>query len=394
MDPTRVNVLDHGGKNVPVLRTTDSARPPGTTGTRATVVHEPLNTGPERGTRLNVQERTTGDVPTSMTVLLTMFLITLNCVGIFGQSMWFHDEITSGTTGNDRWLWAPSITASLIVEMFGVYLSFMAHQKIMNDQAAFRTRLASYAIGAGVGYLTYVHFDRSQMTSIGIVLGGASALSPWMWAIYSEYRYRADRMARGLTDPRAVKLSSARMFWHPRRSLGVLSWASWAGESRPDVAVAGWEASRRRRGETNGTAGSRRAGTTMRVVQRRQIRPTVWVPSSRRMVHSAAGTSRVVSRPDHGSALSRTSPEMLPPGTSQERALPGAGVSEVVPSFVSELPADLRARLDDMVMMAKVPVAERRAMVDMIREVCPRTRIPEIAEAMGVSARALWKAMQ
>jgi hypothetical protein len=417
MAQTRVNVLGRrtpAKLNVPERRAPDDDRRPGTTDSIGERSDPALNEPP------NVRERPGGDVPRSMTALLTMFLITLNGVGIFGQSLWFHGEITSGTGtfGNDQWLWAPSVTASLIVEMFGVYLSFMAHAKVMHDQAAFRTRAASYLIGAGVGWLTFDHFDRSGMTSIGIVLGGASALSPWMWAIYSEYRYRAERMARGLTDQRAVKLSSARLLWHPLRSLGVLSWASWAGVIRPDAAVAGWEASRRSRRREN----VRRPLRVPDVVRRSSFGPGS-VPGRRRVV---------VRRPvhDHPASFGLDAPvrrDVLPPATSpagnvhpEPLAVTGPVANhDVVPArsrslvnvhgtfwsgsersgdgsvamhpLARRLPDDVRSDLVVMVAASRIPSDRRREMIARIRQAIPGVTVEEIAGLMDVTTRCVWK---
>jgi hypothetical protein len=45
----------------------------------------------------------------------------------------------------------------------------------------------------------------------------------------------------GLIDARGVKLSINRKFWHPIKSIRVMSYAAWAGTTDPEVAVRAWE---------------------------------------------------------------------------------------------------------------------------------------------------------
>jgi hypothetical protein len=171
---------------------------------------------------------------------IAAFLVLLNAVAIYGQAAWFRANITNHNGAED---WVIPVGVALVIEMIGVYLSGMAHAALMADQSAGLLRFGSYAIGLLVGFLNYWHFagqDFSPNPS-AITFGALSTISPWLWAIYSRYVNRAQLATLGLVDKRGVKLSINRKFWHPVKSIKVMSYASWEGITNPDEAVRGWE---------------------------------------------------------------------------------------------------------------------------------------------------------
>jgi hypothetical protein len=94
--------------------------------------------------------------------------------------------------------------------------------------------------------LNFTHFSGPPVDSValGVMFGLASLCSPWLWAVDSKAAHRAQLAARGIVDPRGVKLSTNRKLWHPVRSLRVTRYASWVGEMDPFRAVQGWESAR------------------------------------------------------------------------------------------------------------------------------------------------------
>lgn len=184
-------------------------------------------------------------VTLSRRLALLVPLVLVNAVAVWGQAGWAFNHITEASW--DVGLrWALSFGFAAAVESIGVYLAWEAHAALMANQSSGLLRLGSYAIGVLAGFLNYAHFagDSYAPTPQAITFGLLSAISPWLWAIRSRSMNR-DRLAElDMTDERGLKLSTSRKAWHPLKSLSVLRWAAWAGETRPAVAVARWEAQR------------------------------------------------------------------------------------------------------------------------------------------------------
>jgi hypothetical protein len=172
-------------------------------------------------------------------VLLAVPLVLVNTAAIWGQAGWGYSHITS-----PGWDFRARATIAVLfacaVESIGVYLAYEGHLALMADQASGGLRVGSYGIGALVGALNFLHF-REQSLPTAIAFGCLSAVSPWLWAIYSRARNRTRLAALDQVDQRGVKLSTSRKLWHPIRSARVISWAAWAGITNPSEAVEGWE---------------------------------------------------------------------------------------------------------------------------------------------------------
>jgi hypothetical protein len=163
---------------------------------------------------------------------LAVPLVLVNLTAVWGQAGWAYDHITHGG-------FLVALLFALSVESIGVYLAWESHEALMADQASAFLRFGSYIVGALVGVLNYLHFS-AQSFAIGVAFGALSAISPWLWGIWSRARNRTRLAELGLVDVRGVKLSMARKLWHPIRSVRVLSWAAWEGVTDPADAVAGW----------------------------------------------------------------------------------------------------------------------------------------------------------
>jgi hypothetical protein len=124
------------------------------------------------------------------------------------------------------------------IESIAVTVAAHAHQSQKNNDSALRTKLASYALGAVVGALNYSHFSvHWHPTAKAVSLGLLSALSPWLWSMFSRRVSRDLFMERGLLEGRAVKLGATRWFWHPLGSFRAMRWATWIGEQNPSAAI-------------------------------------------------------------------------------------------------------------------------------------------------------------
>jgi hypothetical protein len=125
------------------------------------------------------------------------------------------------------------------IESVAVTVAAHAHQSQKHNDSALRTKLASYALGAVVGALNYSHFSSHwHPTAKAVSLGMLSALSPWLWSMFSRRVSRDFFMERGLLEGRAVKLGATRWFWHPIRSFRAMRWAAWLGEQNPATVIA------------------------------------------------------------------------------------------------------------------------------------------------------------
>ena len=169
--------------------------------------------------------------------VLAVPLVLVNLAAVWGQAGWAYDNITTGGP------WGVVVAALFAgsVESTGIYLAWESHEALMADHAAALLRAGSYAVGLLAGILNFLHFA-PQSFATGVAFGALSAVSPWLWGIWSRARNRTRLAELGLIDARGVKLSVARKVWHPVRSVQVMSWAAWAGVVDPVQAVAGWQA--------------------------------------------------------------------------------------------------------------------------------------------------------
>lgn len=143
---------------------------------------------------------------------------------------------------NWDWPLIPSIGAAIAIESIAVYLAYMHHESLMAEDAAYGLRLGSIGMGVLAGLMNYTHYSPHwDPTSKGIILGTLSASSPVLWNIYSKRVSRDDLKAKGLIEPRSVKLGLLKYMLFPRSSFGVFRMAVWNGENRPAVAIQNWE---------------------------------------------------------------------------------------------------------------------------------------------------------
>ena len=172
-------------------------------------------------------------------------LVLVNAAAIWGQAGWAYENIADGliASGHNKTGLIVALLFASAIESIGVYLAYEAHEALMADQASGLLRAGSYAVGGLAGLLNYWHFAETS-TAQAVAFAGLSAVSPWLWTVWSRARNRTRLAELGMADTRGVKLSTTRKVWHPVRSLRVMSWASWAGVTDPAEAVAGWERQR------------------------------------------------------------------------------------------------------------------------------------------------------
>ncbi|MEV4472782.1 hypothetical protein [Nonomuraea sp. NPDC049504] len=147
----------------------------------------------------------------------------VNLVAVSGQAMSFMERGLPT-------LWA--LLAAGIVESVAVYVSWHAHVALREGDAAFMTRMWSYLIGAGAGYLSFTHVqDYPEL------FAACSLASPWLWSMHSRHLHRQDLREAGLIDPRAPKFSVLRWLLHTRETFAAFKWAVSEGVQSPHIAV-------------------------------------------------------------------------------------------------------------------------------------------------------------
>ncbi|MEU1880811.1 hypothetical protein ABZ470_26190 [Streptosporangium sp. NPDC020072] len=147
----------------------------------------------------------------------------VNGVAVSGQTMSFMQRGLPS-------LWA--VIAAGIIESVAVYVSWHAHVALREGDAAWTTRMTSYLIGAGAGYLSYTHVpDYPEL------FAACSLASPWLWSMHSRHLHRKDLREKGLIDPRAPKFSVLRWLLHTRETFAAFKWAVSEGVQAPHIAV-------------------------------------------------------------------------------------------------------------------------------------------------------------
>lgn len=172
----------------------------------------------------------------SATALVTAVpIIFVNIVAFAGQYGYIHDHLNWPTIGQ--------VIMALALESIAIFLAYMAHQALMAEDTAYGLRMASYAFGVLIGLMNYSHYAGPDWrpTFVALVTGGMSMASPWLWGIYSRRVSRDALKARGLIEPRAVKLGALRWLLWTDSTWKVFRRAVWLGVHDPKTAVDGWE---------------------------------------------------------------------------------------------------------------------------------------------------------
>ncbi|WP_336214877.1 hypothetical protein [Nonomuraea sp. LPB2021202275-12-8] len=157
------------------------------------------------------------------TAVMSVTNVGVNVVAVAGQFLVFHEL---------AWPVLLAVLGAAIVESVAVYVSWHAHVALREGDSAWRTRMTSYLIGAGAGYLNYTH-----VPLVPELFAACSLASPWLWSMHSRHLHRKDLRDNGLIDPRAPKFSPLRWLLHFGETFAAFRWAVGEGEQSPAVAV-------------------------------------------------------------------------------------------------------------------------------------------------------------
>lgn len=199
-------------------------------------------------------------------LILPLFLV--NAAAVWGQAGWANTNLHHGLI--------VAVLFALAVESIGAYLAFEAHEALMADQASGMLRMGSYGVGLLAGTLNYLHFVPEGL-STAVAFGCLSAVSPWLWAIWSRATNRARLAELGMVDVRAVKLGTARKVFHPVKSFKVVRWAAWEGITSPQEAVEGWQGTGRvSQGGRHAVSALEAVGSTReQILELRELEPAL-----------------------------------------------------------------------------------------------------------------------
>lgn len=147
------------------------------------------------------------------TALLIGILLLVNSAAIWGQAGWALEHIVPAA-----WDWRAGLALALgfaaALELIGVFLATMADEAEARHQPAGGIRLGSYAVGLVSGALNLSHWG--VWTAAAAAFGFLSAVSPFLWGIYSRVR-------------RGRPIAPSRRFWHPVAAVRLIRHMAWHG---------------------------------------------------------------------------------------------------------------------------------------------------------------------
>jgi hypothetical protein len=162
-------------------------------------------------------------------------IVGVNIVAVVGQVTAF-----TASTGANGFGWSPlqAVATAAVIETIAIYVGWHAHTALIEGDSVMRLRVTSYAIALGVGALNYYHYAPDWgFDDQAVMFGGASVLSPWLWAMHSRHQHRQHLRAQGLIDPRAPKFSALRWLLWRSETWTALRWAVRYGEQSPVASI-------------------------------------------------------------------------------------------------------------------------------------------------------------
>lgn len=156
------------------------------------------------------------------TGVLVLVLLLVNGAAVWGQAGWALENIVPAGWDLNAAL-ALSLAFAAAIELIGVFLAMMADAGEDEGLPSGGVRLGSYAVGLVSGSLNFSHWYVSGV-SAAIAFGFLSAVSPFLWGIWSRVR-------------RGQMSAPSRRFWHPVRSVSLIRGMAWDGLSDENEAV-------------------------------------------------------------------------------------------------------------------------------------------------------------
>lgn len=143
-------------------------------------------------------------------------LVAVNTYAVIGQAQWAYKNLSDNVPA--------AIGFAITLESISLFLTAQASAALLANDKSAGLRGMAYLAGLGIGVMNYVaHCGKNwQPTAMAIAFGALSALSPWLWAIYSRRTHRDSLAREGLIDPRAVKIPTMLWFLYPKYGMRLL----------------------------------------------------------------------------------------------------------------------------------------------------------------------------
>jgi hypothetical protein len=156
----------------------------------------------------------------------------VNATAFIGQFAYLREHV--------HWIVPGQVLIAVTIESIAVYLAWHAHLATMANDSSSRLKMGAYSFAALVGAMSYSHWAAPhwQPTFLAVLMFCMSAISPWLWGIYTRRASRDALMEQNLVEGHAVRLGATRWTWHPVRSFRVTWHATWVGETDPQRAIA------------------------------------------------------------------------------------------------------------------------------------------------------------
>lgn len=174
-------------------------------------------------------------------------LLAVNAAAVYGQISYFFAEVSPAA-----WLLPARLVLAVMlafaVESIALFVGWHAHDALLlkHYATASRLRRASYGIAVAVGWINYSHFvgDIAQPTAAGLVFGGLSLLSPWLWGLHTRREQHKQLAKEGLADVQGAQFSPARWRNFPWRTWQARRYSIDHGVTEPRQAWAAYKAAR------------------------------------------------------------------------------------------------------------------------------------------------------
>lgn len=166
------------------------------------------------------------------TIAAAVPVVLVNVVAFAGQLAFLREHLP--------WPPAGQVMVALALESVAIYLAWHAHLAQLANDSALRLRLVAYGFALLIASANYSHYAapgwRPTFAAVAVAL--CSAISPFLWGVYSRRVSRDRLIAQGLIEPHALRLGMTRWTWHPYRSARVMWLATWEGTTDPAQALA------------------------------------------------------------------------------------------------------------------------------------------------------------
>jgi hypothetical protein len=137
-----------------------------------------------------------------------------------------------------------SVLFSVTLETIAISIAYHSHLARLSNLRSGSLRLASIFVALGIATLNASH-EISASLALAATAFLCSAISPWLWAIYTTQISSPALVRAGILDPAPIRLGMDRWIYHPIKSWQVKRASSWDGTRNLRQAISAYEAKQR-----------------------------------------------------------------------------------------------------------------------------------------------------